>query len=490
MTEPLEFSQGPATGDVAVSVARRVLPVLKREQRDLALFTDYMRGKHARPYKPQDATDEYRALEARSVSNVLPLVVGSIAQTLYLEGYRRGDQADNAGAWHAWQANGLDARQSALYRASLIYGVAYMVVLPGTTAPVMRPVSPQRMIALYDDQASDEWPTWALEEVSELDERSRRVTRLRLYDDRLVHDLLVDQGTADGLVYTGAREHGLGVCPVVRYPCELDLDGRYTGAVEPLIAPQDRLNQTTFDLNMVQSYGSFVIRTASGMTLPGAPGTTEGGETGDPDAARAAKLRIGADRFLVASDPDTKFGSLPGTPLDGFIAARDQAQRDIATRAQVPPHHLLGGNAAMSAEALAATDSGLHRRSKGHQQIFGEAHEQALRLAALADGDLDGWEDREAQCVWGDTTARSFAQTADALLKLHEGLEVDAEMLWPMIPGWTQLDVERAKELREQRRREDPLGELEREITRQAPTTPAAGGVPGNDPASRAADAA
>lgn len=480
-----EAAEGPAINDAAVAVARRVLPVLKREQRDLKLYEDYMRGRHARPYKPQDATDEYRALEARSISNVIPLVVGSIAQTLYFEGYRRGDQTDNARAWHAWQANGLDARQAALYRASLTYGVSYMVVLPGSTAPVMRPVSPRRMIALYDDQASDEWPQWALEEVSELDERSRRVTRLRLYDDRMVHELALDDASPDGLRYESSLEHGLGVCPVVRYPCELDLDGRYTGVVEPLIPRQDRLNQQTFDTNIVQSYGSFVVRTVSGMTLPGAPGTSEGGDDGDVEAAREAKLRIGADRFLVAADHETRFGSLPGTPLDGYIAARDQAQRDIATAAQVPPHHLLGGNAAMSAEALAATESGLHRRSKAHRQTYGEAHEQALRLAALADGDRAGWEDHEAQGVWGDTEARSFAQTADALLKLHDGLEVDAEMLWPMIPGWTQLDVQRAKDLREQRRREDPLGELDREFSRQS--TP---GIPGNDPASRAVDAA
>lgn len=469
----------------ALDVVERMLPMLRHDSRELTLFDDYMRGKHARPYKPADATDEYRLLEARSVANVMPLVVGTIAQTLYLEGYRRGDQADNAPAWRAWQANGLDGRQSMLYRSSLTYGVAYMVVLPGTTAPVMRPVSPRRLLAVYDDQAADEWPRFALESVPYLNERGERCERFRLYDDEQVHDVAErDVVALDSLRHDGAKTHGLGVCPVVRYPCELDLEGRYTGVVGPLIPSQDRLNQTTFDMNMVQSYGSFVIRTASGMTLPGMPGTEGGGESGDAAKAREAKMRVGADRFLVSQDPDTKFGTLAGTPLDGYIGTRDQAQRDIATKAQVPPHHLLGGNAAMSAEALAATETGLQRQSDSHQHTFGESHEQSFRLSALADGDRAGWEDYEAQSVWANKEARSFAQTADALLKLHDGLEVDAEMLWPMIPGWTQLDVERAKELRERRRREDPLGELEREFDRQGSTT---GGIPGNDPASRAA---
>lgn len=474
------------TPDAAVTVTERMLPALRGERQQLELFDDYMRGKHKRPYKPADATEEYRDLEARSVSNVLPRLIRSISQTLHLEGYRRGDQEDNAQAWSYWQANGLDARQAPLYRASLIYGVSYMIVLPGTTAPVMRPVSPRRMLAVYNDQGADEWPQWALEIVPELDEQGNRRERLRLLDDYAVHELTEDtESPTGGLRHVKTENHDLEVCPVVRYPCEIDLEGRYTGVVGPLIPGQDRLNQSTFDMNVVQGYGSFNIRTAAGMTLPGMPGTPEGGETGDREAARAAKLRVGADRFLVSADHETKFGTLAGTPLDGYIAARDQARRDMATDAEVPEHHLLGGSNASSAEQAAVSDSGLRLCTYGHQQVYGESHEQSLRLAALAAGDRSGWEDHEAQSVWGDTETRSFAQTVDGLVKIREGLEVEPEMLTPMIPGWSEPDVRRAAELRARRRAEDPVAALQADLDRQA--RPATGsGVPGFDPASRA----
>ena len=44
------------------------------------------------------------------------------------------------------------------------YGIAYMVVLPGDPQPVIRPVSPRRLTALYADDVDDPWPEYAVEE--------------------------------------------------------------------------------------------------------------------------------------------------------------------------------------------------------------------------------------------------------------------------------------------------------------------------------------
>jgi hypothetical protein len=43
--------------------------------------------------------------------------------------------------------------------------------------------------------------------------------------------------------------------------------------------------------------------------------------------------------------------------------------------------------------------------------------------------------------------SRSLAQAADALGKLAQMLGVPVEMLWEQIPGWTDQDVQRAKDL-------------------------------------------
>jgi len=361
--------------------------------------------------------------------------------------------------------------------------MAYSVVLPGDPAPVLRAISPRKMLAVYSDQAADEWPVYALEDASELGPDGKRRSRLKLFTDTSVHYLSQDEA-GDTPQWIESREHGLGVCPVVRYPCELDLEGRYVGEIAPLLTYQDRINQATFDTAMVQSFGAFVIRYVTGMTLPGAPGTAEGGEDGDRNAARQAKLQIGADRLLTAQDPEAKFGSLPATPLEGHLSSRDQSLRDLALRAQLPPHALLGTGTNVNAEALAATEAGLQRKGENHRQTYGDSHEQTLRLVAWADGDAAGWEDQEAATLWGDTEARSLAQTADAIVKLADSsMQVDPDLLLPMLPGWTQRDLEQAREYRERRRAENPLATLDEELKRQAGAS--SGGVPGHDPSSR-----
>ncbi|MFD1277453.1 phage portal protein [Streptomyces kaempferi] len=72
----------------------------------------------------------------------------------------------------------------------------------------------------------------------------------------------------------------------------------------------------------------------------------------------------------------------------------------------------------LSAEALAAARDGLDRKIDERESLFGEGWEQTLRLSGLASGDTRAWEDTAAQVVWRDTSARSLAQTVDALGKL------------------------------------------------------------------------
>lgn len=256
-------------------------------------------------------------------------------------------------------------------------------------------------------------------------------------------------------------EHGLGVCPVVRYLNGDDLDGDdcVRGEVEPLIEMQDQLNSTTFNLLMAQQYAAFRQRWVTGM----APPLDENGTPIEP-------FNAAVNRLWVAEDPDTKFGDFAATDLGGYLESREATIRHIATVSQTPPHHLLGAMINLSAEALAAAESGLQRKIAERKSSFGESHEQTLRLAALAADDSGGWEDTSAQVVWRDTEARSLAQTVDALGKLVQMLGVPAEELWQLIPGISQTDVERWKDAA---KKGDALAQLNGIIDRQtAPMQP------------------
>lgn len=428
--------------DVVAAVGDSLMPKWQEERRKLDRIDRWARWDHDPPHRPKSAqaTGEYKELIARAQSPWGHLIVSSIAQTLYVEGYRRPDANDDLAPWRIWQANRMDGRQVAVHRAMLTYGLAYATVLPGKNPftgeemPAIRGVSPREMIAMYDDPAGDEWPLMAM--------RVQPVKggyRLEVLDDELVHTLTADSYGATP-EYVGVRVHGVRVCPVVRYANRFDLEGRSAGEIEPIIPLLGRIDQTTFDRLVVQRFASWIVRTIAGMS-PDATAEANGMSVEQV----LARLKVGD--FLSSPDADTKFGSLPATPMSGFIDAKDADVRELASITQSPVHEVLGQLANLSADALAAARASQTANSDEIKHTTGESHEQLLRLAAWEAGDEEAAQDFTAQVRWKDTTIRSLAQAADALGKMAAQLGVPLEMLWERIPGFTDFDVERAKSL-------------------------------------------
>lgn len=455
------------TGDEAAGTAEQLLVMRVDEQRRLKKISAYHAGRQDSVYVPKGARQEYRWLIRRAKVNILPLVVTTVAQSLFVDGYRPERADTNAGAWRYWQANRMDGRQHGLHRATLKYGVAYTLVLPGefggAKTAVITPKSPRRLTAFYGDTVEDEWPMYAVEVKAENlpSGRSRQV--VYLYDDQSRFTLVGDSQQGGRLRLmdsdTAVMEHGLQVCPVVRYLNGDDLDGDdcVSGEVEPLFDMQDQLNATTFGRMMAEQFAAFRQRYVSGMVAED--------EEGRPRAPFAAAV----DRLWVANDPDTKFGEFSQTDLGGYLKSAEETIRHMATVSQTPPHSLLGQMTNLSAEALNAARDGLNSKVAEHKSGLGESHEQTLRLAARAAGDEAGWSDTSAQVVWRDTESRSLAQTVDALGKLVQMLGVPPEVLWERIPNVTQQDVERWKAAAA---RGDALGQLNAIVDAQKKSVP------------------
>ena len=339
----------------------------------------------------------------------------------------------------------------------------------------MRAVSPRRITALYADDVDDEWPVYAVEErIMRSDKGAVRV--VWLYDDAYRYTLVGKdneptlawpgqdgsglissdsgwQGVPDGTPVI--EEHGLGVCPVVRFLHDIDLDGEMdvSGVAEPLIPLQDQINTTTFNLLMCQQYASFRQRWVTGMVPD------------DEEGRPREPFRSGVDRLFVAEDADTKFGEFSETALAPILDSREASIRHMSTISQVPPYHLLGAVANLSAEALAAARDGLDRAISELQSVLSEPYKQTLRLAGLAAGNETAWEDRTSTVVWRDTSARAFAATADALGKVAQMLGVPATELWSRIPGVSAEEVARWKAVAES---QGALSELNRLLESQS----------------------
>lgn len=403
----------PLSPDEAVAQARVMIGFRDAERKSLNKIHDYVRGKQPNVSVPKGSPAEVRALARIARVNVLQIVVNSLTQALFVDGYRAPRDADDAPAWDIWQANALDAGQIGVHRAALTYGTAYTSVLPGDPVPVIRGYSPRNMTTLYDVD-DPYWPVWAL--------RSDRDKTVRLYDESSVY--LIREGK--GLEFAGVQEHGLGHVPVVRFLNVQDLDEDNDGEVEPLIDLQDQIDLTTFSLLVGQHYGAFKMRWAIGWTAE----------------SEEALLKANAARLLTFADhpDDVKVGEFDQTNLDGYLESRESSLRHAATLSQTPVHELLGQLVNLSAEALVAAESGQRRKIVERQVSFGEAWEQTLALAAEING---GSAADDAEVRWRDTESRALSATVDALGKMVSTLGIPARELWQRIPNTSQQDIER-----------------------------------------------
>lgn len=442
----------PADANQARDITVELLALRHAEQPRFAKVSRYLRGEHDSIYVPEKAAREYRWLVQRARVNMLPLIVDTTAQSMYVDGYRASDSSENMPAWEGWQANQMDARQTGLHRATLAYGVAYNMILPGDPLPVWYPLSPRVCTAVYEDAHQDEWPVFAL---------VRKVLRshveVSLIDNasiwRFTQAHREKNAPEAPLVFSRQERHNLGVTPVVRYLNRFDLDGKVEGEVEPLIVLQDQINFTTFGLLMAQQYAAFRQRWVTGMAIPTAP-----------DGNPVEPFNAAVNRLWVGEDPDTRFGEFGQTDLGGYLNSRDSSMKNMATRGQFPPHHLLGPMSNISGDALQAAEIQQTRKVTERKNLIGESHEQSFRLHSLATGNTDGWEDVVAQVVWRDVNNINLGAIADAWGKIATQLKVPVEMLWEKIPGWTQADVERARSMAEDT---DNMTELVGALNRQ-----------------------
>lgn len=412
----------PLSVEEATSQLELAIKFRAAELDKLDKIHQYLRDQQAHPAAPAGATNEVKALAKISRVNLMDIVVSSVAQSMYVDGYRSKTSEADADAWRVWQANGMDARQIGVHRATLTYGTSYLTVLPGSPVPVMRGYSPREMTALYTED-DDVWPAVALRVGKMMSGKAI----YKLYDADSVYTF---SGTDSGgeLVYVRTEEHGVGRVPVIRFLNQRDEDEDNLGEVEPLFALQDQVNMTTFGLLTSQHYAAFRQRYIIGWTA----------------ANETALLKAGAARIMTFEDSpeDVSVGEFAETQMKGYLDSREASLRHAATLSQTPVHELIGSLVNLSAEALVAAETGQRRKVTERQISMGESWEQALLLAAEI-GKLP--IDLDAQVRWRDTEARALSATVDALGKMAQMLGVPPQELWERIPNVSQQDIERWK---------------------------------------------
>lgn len=442
----------PLDTATAESHAKRLLAQQSAERQTLDQVRRYWKGRQKLPSViPTGAPSEVYTMARIARVNVVEIVVDALSQSLFVEGFRGPREAENHETWVAWQANKLDKRQSGIHKAALAYGAGYGVVLPGGVhhpgsrlEVSVHGASPRMLTAEWGNDP--DWPVRAIEKHRDWGADGGVLSNWRLYDDEAVYFFT---GSSDQPTLVDVRAHGLEVCPVVLYLDAEDLDTEdeasdeslrmrdgsaslgghpVLGQVAPLMRLQDQIDLITFNLLIAQHYGAFRQRYAIGWIAD--------------SEEKAAKMAVSRLMAFEDSPEEVKVGEFGQTDLGGYIESRQESLRHAATLSQTPVHELIGQMINLSAEALAAVEAGRDRKVDDRKTMFGESHEQLLRLVGSIVG-ADVPEDSEVR--WRDTQARSFAAVVDALGKLATMLGVPVEELWEKIPGVTQTEIARWK---------------------------------------------
>ena len=428
---------------------RTALKALYRDRPKVRKLFRLHEGKHERPYMPETADAEFKMLAQRSVTNLFPLLIDATAQALYVDDYRHSTDtrmeasgsSDRNPYWNHWQASRMDARQGALYRAALICGQSFALTERRDGKVRTVGLSSANTATLYE---LGDWmePVGAIH--VETDPQGDEPGVAYYWDER--YKYTIDLGSRwraedSAVAIVTTEPHGARSCPVTRLYCYLDLEGRATGLIEPLIPAQNRMNQSVFDLLVKQTYESFQIRWATGMAPPVRKVQDEDGEWVDELDANGNPIidtgAVNARRVWFGESPDTKFGAIGGGDLSGIIQSIELAMRQFTAAAQIPPHYMLGEIVNVNAEALKAAAVSLERKNSEIATALGEAIERVMRVA----GEIEGLEDGESdhgEVVWRDLSTSSLAQTADALGKMAESLGIPVRGLWGRVPNVTR----------------------------------------------------
>lgn len=461
-------------------VAQQALETLACDLNDTLLAIDrYDRGEQDLPFMPDNADAEYKLLAQRATTNVMPFIISTPAQLMFVDSFRRGRASDAVRTlahrdqavtpeWDHWQRSGMDKKQAAVYRGAVKFGHSFVRTYKDPKKGVIsKGLSAMNTTALFEDPANDEdpyavltvtrWPKGMGDDVT--------VGLAKMTDD--LYEYVVTFKSLediDSVTVSAGTKHGATVNPVTRFTAAVDLEGRTCGVVEPMFRLQDRINQTVFDLLVVQSFASFKVRTISGMAPPikmkaiDAEGNTVNNPEAhpediheyvpvlDPNTGRPIpdEINLNAKRLFFARDPETKFGTLDETPLDGFIKAIELGFRHMAALSQTPPHHILGEISNISAEALEAAETALARKVEEFKTSFGESWERVFRVAAEI-GEYEGSEDFAGEVMWRNLNHGSLNIIADGLQKLSSF--IPGKGLRTRVPGVTATELAYWEEL-------------------------------------------
>jgi hypothetical protein len=391
-------------------------------QRDeFEFFNDYYSGNHPLPWVAPQARDEFRRIVQMTRSNYMGLVCDATAERLAIEGFRFGKDAtaDDA-TWRIWQANNLDSDSDMAWLEALIGARSFFHVGANVA----------------DESTPHVWIEHASQAAVEYEPGSNRRVRaasLKVWDDDWTQEIhaTLQLAAGGGRIYkfkaqrprsgnmptrpqwverevmgeqpNGQRMNPLKVVTMVEIPNNPRLLTGGVSELYDLTDKQDRVNKTLFDRLQTQEFGVDPQKWAKAFP--------DKDDDGNPNT-----VEFGRNRMVTTNIAETAFGNFAVAPLDPYNLAKREDVKDIASRSRTPAVYLLGEMSNVNGSTLQAAESGLVSKVRQRMRPFGEAAEEAMRLARAAAG-LSSDGDARMETMWRDPQYRTEGERTDAIVK-------------------------------------------------------------------------
>ncbi|MEU5091712.1 phage portal protein [Streptomyces sp. NPDC021356] len=406
----------------------------------------YYEGKQDLSYLNPELLEELGDQIRQVVINWPALVVDSLEERLDVEGFRYADDESAADdLWKIWQANGMDEKSQQAHIDALVMRRSFLVV--GTnekdaSTPLVTVESPLQMQVDRDPrtrQVRAALKRWR-EQDPITDAVTDRYAALYLPDETVYYK----QTSVTSWAETDRDEHKLGEVPVV----PLVNRGRImkpngSSEIANVLPISDAACKAATDMMVSEEFHAVPRRVAFGVDEE---------DFVDQNGQRVSKWSRIAGRIWAMSkkrggEDGADVVQFPEAQLANFHSTIELLARLVGGLSGLPPNFLgLDTNNPPSADAIRSAETRLVKRAERRQRSFGGSYEQMNRLILrFRDG---GWDPRSLnlETLWRDPSTPTFAQKADAVVKLVQAGVLPHEQAWEDL-GYTAVQQERMRRM-------------------------------------------
>jgi len=417
------------------------------ELQELQSMNSYYEGEQPLSYMHPELLKEIGEQIRQVVINWPQLVVDAIEERLDVEGFRypKTDTASDE-LWRIWQANRMDIKSQQAHTDAIAMKRSFLVV--GTnakdhTTPLVTAESPLQMYADFDPATRE--IRAALKRYNEIDPltaavRDRYATLYR--PNATVHFKSAGPGT---WTVVDRDDHKVGEPLVAMLPNRgrLLIPGGVS-ELKAVLPVSDAACKMATDLMVGAEFQALPRRAAFGFDEE---------DFVDVNGKQLSVWSRLAGRIWSTSKTRKEDGAdviqFPAADLKNFTDTIESLARIVAALAALPPNYMgLAADDAASADAIRSREARLVKRCERKQKPFGDGYERMNRLIMrVVEGSWDP-RLRQLETLWRDPSTPTFAQKADATVKLVQANVIPVEQGREDL-GYTAGQLARMREMDE-----------------------------------------